>query len=603
MNLSIRFKTAFSVSCLAASCSALGVSSALGVGAIASGVLIGAEIGGAALPAQAQSATRNPEIEVGIVQRFGEDQTDKIVLAPLTGDQLKVDFVTNGQAQSITASQLQIDIVMQPLSEPALQEWVVLSTHRSFESAEDSANRWRAAGIEAEMAQPDAWQVWAKRADYSTPLLRRLLLKNLQAAGHTEAFIDSRVVAEVPKVAFTVNGYKYVRDRFTITTSNRRIQMGQGDGPNYRDLFAGDMKVQPNAYGTYTLVNQVPIEQYLRGVVPHEIGASAPRQAIEAQAILARTYALRNLRRFATDDYEICADTQCQVYFGLAETDPIADSAITATAGQVLTYQNELVDALYSSTTGGVTARFTDVWNGADRPYLRPVVDSLQPRWDLAQRPLSDEANFRAFIALSSGFNEDGWDAFRWNRQASLKDIGDTLKEYLTNRQHPLANFSRVTALTVTERAESGRVQKLQVDTDIGSFDLVKDEAVKAFIPPRSLLFYLEPVFETPAAAVPDAASPAVSAVNPLQPADSKIETKPGSIQEKMENKQTPTPQPVLTGYRFIGGGFGHGVGMSQTGAYNLGKQGYSDEQILEFYYPGTDLQPISESTIFWQAD
>ena len=592
-HLSDRLKTTFSVSCLAASCSALGLGISVGIGVGVSGAI--------ALPAQAQSATRNPEIEVGIVQRFGENQTDKIVLAPLTGDQLKVDFTTNGQAQTLSASQLQIDTVMQPLSEPVLQEWVVLSTHRSFESAEDSANRWQAAGIAAEIAQPDAWQVWAKRDDYSTPLLRRLLLKSLQAAGDTSAYIDSRIVTEVPKVAFTANGYRYVRDEFTVTSSNRRIQMGQGDGAALSDLFAGDMNIQPNAYGTYTLVNQVPIEDYLRGVVPHEIGASAPRQAIEAQAILARTYALRNLRRFAIDDYEICADTQCQVYFGLAETYPISDSAIAATAGQVLTYNNELVDALYSSTTGGVTARFTDVWNGEDRPYLRPVIDSLQTRWDLTQRPLSDEANFRAFIALSSGFNEDGWDAFRWNRQASLKDIGDTLKEYLSNRQHPLANFNQVTALTVTERAESGRVQKIQVDTDIGSFDLVKDEAVKAFIPPRSLLFYLDPVFETPTAAAPPVASPAVSAANPLQPIDSKLNSKPGSL-EQLE-KQMPAPQPVLTGYKFIGGGFGHGVGMSQTGAYNLGKRGYSDEQILAFYYPGTALQPISESIVFWDAD
>ena len=588
--LSDRFRITFSVPALAASCSALG----LGIGVGLSGAI--------ALPAQAQSATRNPEIEVGIVQRFGENETDKIVLAPLTGDQLKVDFTTNGQAQTLTTSQVQINTVMQPLSEPVLQEWVVLSTHRSFESAEDSANRWQAAGIAAEMAQPDAWQVWAKREDYSTPLLRRLLLKNLQAAGDTSAYIDSRVVTEVPKVAFTANGYRYVRDEFTVTSRNHRIQMGRGDGPTFRDLFAGDMNIQPNAYGTYTLVNQVPVEDYLRGVVPHEIGASAPRQAIEAQAILARTYALRNLRRFAIDDYEICADTQCQVYFGLAETDPVSDSAIAATAGQVLTYNNELIDALYSSTTGGVTARFTDVWNGADRPYLRPVIDSLQTRWNLAQRPLSDEANFRAFIALNSGFNEDGWDAFRWNRQASLKDIGNTLKEYLSNRQHPLANFNQVTALTVTERAESGRVQKIQVDTDIGSFDLVKDEAVKAFIPPRSLLFYLEPVFETPTAAAPEATSPTVSAANPLPPVDSKLISKPSSL-EQLEKQTTPTPQPVLTGYKFIGGGFGHGVGMSQTGAYNLGKQGYSDEQILEFYYPGTELQPISESVTFWDAD
>ena len=165
-------------------------------------------------PAQAQSASRNPEIKVGIVQRFGAKKTDQLRLAPLAGDQLTVSFSTNGEAQTLNTTQLQIGIDMQPLPEPLLQEWVVLSTHRSFESAEDSAKRWQAAGIDAEMAQPDAWQVWAKREAYSTPLTRRLLLENIHAAGYTNAYIDSRVVEEIPKVSFTANGYKYTRRYF-----------------------------------------------------------------------------------------------------------------------------------------------------------------------------------------------------------------------------------------------------------------------------------------------------------------------------------------------------------------------------------------------------
>ncbi len=579
------------------------------VGSAAVGILLESTF--SPQPAQAQSASQNPEIKVGIVQRFGANKTDQLSLAPLSGDQLTVSFSTGGQAQTLNTSQLQIGIDMQPLPEPVLQEWVVLSTHRSFESAEDSAKRWQAAGIDAELAQPDAWQVWAKREDYSTPITRRLLLQSLHTAGYTDAHIDSQIVKEIPKVFFTANGYKYTRDTFNISTANRRIKMATGNSTRYRDLFAGDMKIQPNAYGNYTLVNQVPIEQYLRGVVPHEIGASAPRQSIEAQAVLARTYALRNLRRFTIDDYEICADTQCQVYFGIAETYPVVDQAIAATAGQVLTYQNELVDALYSSTTGGITSRFTDVWNGEDRPYLTPVIDSLQTQWDLAARPLSNEDNFRAFIALKDGFNEDGWPAFRWNRTASLKEIGNTLKEYLTNRQHPLANFSEITALTVIERAPSGRVQKLRVDTDLGAFDLIKDESVKALVPPTSLLFYLEPVYEAPKTAQTPNGAIAANNAKIIDQKDSAIRlqqtSSPAAKQAQIEPTQPnptqtepATPEPVLTGYRFIGGGFGHGVGMSQAGAYNLGDRGYTYSQILEFYYPGTQLQPISESTIFY---
>ncbi|MEL7140643.1 MAG: SpoIID/LytB domain-containing protein [Cyanobacteria bacterium J06643_4] len=599
---------------LAARCS----SAMLSVGLLTSGAVTGmamVAVEGAilSLPAQAQSVSRNPEIKVGIVQRFGEEKDDKITLGPLADDQLTVSFLTGGQEQSLTTDRLQIAIDMQPLAKPMLEEWVVLSTHRSFESAEDSANRWQEAGINAEIAQPDSWQVWAKREDYSSPLVRRLLIDNLHEAGYTNAFIDSRVITEVPAVTFTANGFKYTRDEFRITSANRRIQMAEGNRTSFRDIFPGDMNVQPNAYGTYTLINQVPIEQYLRGVVPHEIGPSAPRNAIEAQAILARTYALRNLRRFEIDDYELCADTQCQVYFGIADTDPGSDAAIAATAGQVLTYNDELVDALYSSTTGGITARFTDVWNGEDRPYLTPVIDSLRTRWDLAARPLSNEANFRAFIALDSGFNEEEWPTFRWNRTATLAEMDEVLKRYLRNRQHPLADYNTLTAMTVLERAESGRVQKLRVDTDMGSFELIKDESVKALVPPRSLLFYVEPIMTVPEGTEADEAEssqpttendavPGASTGEKTTPktAEDLVDSMLGGEDNRANTKQNA--EPVLTGFRFVGGGFGHGVGMSQTGAYNLGEQGYSHQQILQFYYPGTLLQPISESITFWDA-
>ncbi|MEL6816496.1 MAG: amidase, partial [Cyanobacteria bacterium J06598_3] len=89
-------------------------------------------------PAQAQSASKNPEIKVGIVQRFGENKNDKITLAPLAGDQITVNFKTGSQTQTITTSRLQIEVTMQPLDTPVLEERVVLSNHRSFESAEDS---------------------------------------------------------------------------------------------------------------------------------------------------------------------------------------------------------------------------------------------------------------------------------------------------------------------------------------------------------------------------------------------------------------------------------------------------------------------------------
>jgi len=512
--------------------------------------------------AQAQ-APQNPILEIGIVQRFGNEDAETLVLEPLSGDQLTVQFTTGDQVQTLTTNRIVLDTTLQETAEPVLREKVVLSTHRSFESAEDSAYRWQQLGIETDIAQPDDWQVWADRDTYSTPLLRRLLYRELRAAGYAAVYLDSRLQQAEPQSAAIFDGFRYNRDQMTITTQNQRVRVIEkvGDREETVRLYGGNLRLQPNAYGTYTLVNLVPIETYLRGVVPYEIGLGAPRTTIEAQAILARTYVLRNLRRFEIDDYQLCADTQCQVYFGLSGSAAKSDQAIAATRGLVLTYDNELVDALYSSNAGGVTAAFSHVWNGPDRPYLQPVVDSVYGQWDLALRPLSTENNLKAFLALESGFNEETWDTFRWQEDSDLTEIAADLREYLQPRQHPLANFTEVQRLVVTERASSGRVQTLQIATDLGVITLEKDEVIRAIAAPLSLLFYTEGLYEVP----------------------------PGGT------------EPELKGYRFIGGGFGHGVGMSQTGAYNLGDLGWSSDRILQFYYPSTELKPIGDDLVFWR--
>ncbi|HAN46865.1 MAG TPA: amidase, partial [Cyanobacteria bacterium UBA8156] len=96
----------------------------------------------------------------------------------------------------------------------------------------------------------------------------------------------------------------------------------------------------------------------------------------QAQAILARSYALASRQRFVADNYELCATTQCQVYRGLEGTSPNTDRAIATTRGQVLTHQGQIIDALYSSTTGGITANYNDLWDGEPRPYLQSVWDT-----------------------------------------------------------------------------------------------------------------------------------------------------------------------------------------------------------------------------------
>jgi SpoIID/LytB domain protein len=493
----------------------------------------------------------NPEIKVGIKQRFGQQPKDQLVIQAQPGDRLSIQFWTNEKPVTVVATKLQIDISQEPLATPRQSERLVLSTHRSFESAETSAKSWQGKGVAVEIAQPDNWQVWAKRDRYDSTISRLLLQQDLKAKGLTTSYLDRKTITARPTLSWELNGFRYNRNEVDITSGQGVIQVG-----NQR--FGGRLRFQPNSYGSYTLVNQVPVETYLRGVVPYEIGTKAPETAVQAQAILARTYALRNLRRFKIDGYEMCATTQCQVYEGLNGSTTMADQAITATTGQVLTYGNQLIDALYSSTTGGVTAAFEDVWEGTPRPYLQPKIDAYPNRvWDLSNHNLSDEKAFRAFIEIKQGFNEDGWGYLRWKNTASLQKLNQNLKDFLKKQQHPLTGFTTIQNLQVIGRAKSGRVQRLRVTTDLGPIDLTKDEILRAFEAPNSLLFYVEPV----------------------------------------AGKDPKT----LGGFTFVGGGLGHAVGLSQAGSYALSQQGLSASKILNFYYPNTVLQPLSSNITAWQ--
>lgn len=526
-----------------------------------------------ALPTLA--APSNPELKIGIKQRFGQESKDQVLLQASPGDRLTVKFPNQGKIETFTTDKLQISIEMLPLTQSREDERLVISRHRSFESAETSANYWRGKGVAVELAQPDNWQVWAQRDRYDTTVNRLLLLQDLKSKGLTTAYMDRKLVSNRPILSWAANGYRYRRNEVDITSGQGVIQVGT-------QRYGGRLRFQPNTYGTYTLINKVPVETYLRGVVPHEIGHNAPTSSVQAQTILARTYALRNLRRFKIDNYELCADTQCQVYEGLNGTNAVSDSAIASTQGKVLTYNSELIDALYSSTTGGITAPFEDVWEGNPRPYLKAKIDAYPNQiWDLKTRSLADEKTFRAFIQLKKGFNEAGQGYFRWKTDVSLKQLNQNLRDFLKKQQDPLATFGTIQNLEVISRSAAGRVQKLRVTTDKGAVELTKDQVLLVFEAPNSLLFYIEPLFEV-----------STSTAQAKQ-TDPRTETTSAS----------QSNAKALKGFAFIGGGLGHGVGLSQTGSYALSQMGWSADKILSFYYPSTSLQVLSAKTVSWRDD
>ncbi len=228
-----------------------------------------------------------------------------------------------------------------------------------------------------------------------------------------------------------------------------------------------------------------------------------------------------------------------------------------------------------------MTAQFEDVWEGQSRPYLQSKIDAVPNQiWNLTAKPLSDEKNFRAFINLNQGFNEETWDYFRWVQESPIQQINKNLKDFLKAEKHPLANFTQVQNLQVTGRSLGGRVQQLTVSTDVGQIVLKKDEILRAFEAPNSLLFYLDPKFES---VTPQATTSSPATATASKPAKNVVEMK-------------------LVGVKFTGGGLGHAVGLSQTGSYRLSDIGYSADQILKFYYPGTSIVPLTQSIVYWKG-
>ena len=283
------------------------------------------------------------------------------------------------------------------------------------------------------------------------------------------------------------------------------------------------------------VVNHLPVEDYLRGVVPMEIGKLGARDsaAMQAQAVAARSYTYVRLSDPTPRAFDLRPTTSDQVYGGVAAETDVSNDAIDATRGLVVMYQGRVVDAPFSSTCGGSTADAAEVWNGPGSPYLRRVSDQ---------------------IPNSARYYCDGSARFRWTRTLSAAQINATLAQYL--RQYasvPASGPGLARAITVQNRGGSGRVTVIQIETDRGTFPVRGDD--------------IRSVLRAPSG---EALSSTYFSLAPEYDRDG-----------------------VLSAMMIRGQGYGHGVGLCQWGAIGRARAGQSFLEILGTYYPGTTVGPI----------
>ncbi|MDE3052839.1 MAG: SpoIID/LytB domain-containing protein [Gemmatimonadota bacterium] len=280
------------------------------------------------------------------------------------------------------------------------------------------------------------------------------------------------------------------------------------------------------------VIETVGVEQYLRGVVPLELGDNDPRDssAIEAQAVAARSYTYTHLAEPEADAYDVTASVDDQVYGGLDAETAAGNAAVAATAGIVITYGGRVVNAPYHSTCGGETAAASEVWHSPDEPYLRPVSDRI---------PGTD----RYYCEISP--------RFRWRRVLSASDLNGAVARYLARYASvPGGDPGLVRDVMVVNRTESGRVGQLRVVTNLGSFVLRGND-----------MRYV------------------------LRPVGGEILNSTYFSVAVERNRAGDLARLVLDGR-----GNGHGVGMCQWGAIGRARAGQGFRTILRTYYPGTAL-------------
>ena len=320
-------------------------------------------------------------------------------------------------------------------------------------------------------------------------------------------------------------------------------------------VYRGVAEARVNAAGSLAGVNELPMEEYLYGVVPRELGPTVfpELEALKAQAVAARTYARSGLGKRASDGYDLLATTSDQVYGGYAAEHPLSTRAVDETAGVAAVYDGKLITALYSSTAGGFTANNEEAFNSAPVPYLRGVPDAERgqafehvPSLEVFRR----HGNPTSLRNAKEGDFESDWAGFhRWSFEWTAQEISDVISAYAGQP------VGKGLAIEVTERGPSGRATAIRYVTEAGTFTDTRDHIrtslkfINASGAQQSLLstmFFIEPV----------------------------LDRKTGEVD----------------GFVAYGGGFGHGVGLSQTGAVGMAEKGRGYEEILKHYYQGIEL-------------
>ena len=311
-------------------------------------------------------------------------------------------------------------------------------------------------------------------------------------------------------------------------------------------IYEGAFHIYLGTKQEMNVIVQLPLETYLKGVVPYEIGGTSPLEALKAQAVAARSEAVIALtsKLYSGAFYDLTSDVECQVFSGNKKRTELSDRAVDETAGLIISEQGQPMNAYYASNCGGRAELIKNVWPGRNR--LESYEVSLPDNSDRKGPSLKRSWRAKRWINSSPDVycNPDSntflpsWSKknFRWTREYSVEEITEMLTD-----KNELGLFKRI---RVMKRGSSGRIYKARIVFEHGKLTVDGELALRQLFSPslRSSNFYVE------------------------HEGDKLI---------------------------LHGAGWGHGVGMCQSGAVAQATQGRTFDEILKHYYSSAELHNI----------
>lgn len=354
------------------------------------------------------------------------------------------------------------------------------------------------------------------------------------------------------------------------------ITRAQGN-PSYE----GSIEISTSDEGLL-ITNEVLIEKYLKRVVPSEMPVGYGVEALKVQAICARSYAYKQLTNSNYSKYGAHVDdsTQYQVYNNVNES-PASNEAILGTDGEVITYNNEVVQAYYYSTSCGYT---TDVSLWGSNPVDYPYFTSHCVSQDNNVLDLSNEDTFTAFIKNTSykDFDKD-FPLYRWKWDLTINQISDSFNSKLGDRYKAFPD--RVLKLNSNGNYESksissvGKIKKITVDKRVAGGAITSlivtgsDATVK--IDSESIIRYLFGYADKP-----------LTTTNGELKSMSSLPSSFCIFEPNYSGNE-------LSGFTITGGGYGHGIGMSQNAVYAMTNRSWVYKDIIEYFYNGTTISKV----------